>query len=294
MIPLQKLPGDASARVLAKCEQFNPGGSIKDRVAKAMIERAEEAGHIGPGSVIVEPTSGNTGVGLAMVSAIKGYRCILIMPDDMSVERRLLLRTLGAEIMLTPAEGGMFAAVELGESLCQRDGRYFMPMQFENEANPLVHEHTTGPEILAATEGSEIHALVCGVGTGGTLTGLGRALRKAHPQMEIVAVEPERSAVLSGNEPGVHRIQGIGAGFVPRVLDRELIDTIVCVSDEDAIATRLRIAREEGINCCISGGAAVHAALEKADQLGPNKTVVTVLPGTGERDLSVSKDAVNE
>jgi cysteine synthase A len=287
MVRLQRLPMGDGAVVHVKCEGYNPGGSVKDRVALAMIEAAEAAGALTPDSIIVEPTSGNTGIGLALIAAIKGYGCLLVMPDDMSVERRTLLETFGAKILLTPAEEGMYGALELATRIVEEDPRHHMPMQFTNPANPQVHYETTGPEILASLD--RIDALVCGVGTGGTLTGVGRALREAHPEVRIVAVEPTGSAVLSGGEPGVHRIQGIGAGFIPEVLDTSLIDEIVAVTDEQAIRTRQLLARREGISACISGGAAVYAAIQVADGLPSDAHVVTIAAGSSERDLSVSQ-----
>ena len=287
MIRLQRLPVGGGAAVHVKCEGFNPGGSVKDRVALAMIEDAERSGALQPGSIIVEPTSGNTGIGLAIVSAIKGYECVLVMPDDMSMERRALLETFGARILLTPGSEGMYGALELASRIVEEDPRHHMPMQFTNPANPRIHQETTGPEILAELD--RIDALVCGVGTGGTLTGVGRALREAHPDVRIVAVEPTGSAVLSGGEPGTHRIQGIGAGFIPEVLDAALIDDIIAVTDEQAIRTRRLLARREGISACISGGAAVYAALQVADNLSSDAHVITIVAGGSERDLSVSQ-----
>ena len=287
MMRLQRLPMGGGAAVHVKCEGFNPGGSVKDRVALAMIEDAERSGALQPGSIIVEPTSGNTGIGLAIVSAIKGYECVLVMPDDMSMERRALLETFGARILLTPGDEGMYGALEMASRLVEEDPRHHMPMQFTNPANPRIHQETTGPEILAELD--RIDALVCGVGTGGTLTGVGRALREAHPDVRIVAVEPTGSAVLSGGEPGTHRIQGIGAGFIPEVLDATLIDEIIAVTDEQAIRTRRLLARREGISACISGGAAVYAALQVADNLSSDAHVITIVAGGSERDLSVSQ-----
>ncbi len=288
LVRIQHLAPADAARVYGKCEQFNPGGSVKDRIALAMIEAAEREGKLGPGSIVVEPTSGNTGIGLAIACAIKGYGCVLAMPDDMSHERRALLRLLGAELILTPVADGMLPAVEAAEELCRRDSRYFMPMQFENPANPRVHEETTGPEIIAALAPMRPHALVCGVGTGGTLTGVGRALRARWPDVRIVAVEPARSNVLSGGRPGRHAIQGIGAGFVPEVLDTSLIDEVVTVTDEEAWRTRELLARKEGLIVGISSGAAVAAALRVAERMDPSSVVVTILADTGERYLTMA------
>ena len=286
LVQLQCVPGAGGARVLGKLESRNPGGSVKDRIALAMIEAAEQEGQLKPGDTIVEPTSGNTGIGLALVAAVKGYRLVLTMPEDMSLERRKLLRRLGAEFVLTPALEGMTGAVFAAEQLVREQG-YFMPQQFENPANPEIHARTTGPEIVAAT-GGEVDAFVVGVGTGGTLTGAGRVLREANPHVLLVAVEPERSPVLAGGRPRPHAIQGIGASFVPGVLDRTLLDEIIPVSDDDSIAMMERLAREEGLLVGISAGANVHAACAIAHRLGAGKTVVTILPDTGERYLSLA------
>jgi cysteine synthase A len=286
LVQLQRIPGSEAARVLGKLESRNPGGSIKDRIALSMIEAAEEAGDLHPGDTIVEPTSGNTGIGLALVAAVKGYRLILTMPEDMSLERRKLLSRFGAEFVLTPALEGMTGAVYAAEQLKQEHG-YFMPQQFENPANPQIHAQTTGPEILQATGGA-LDAFVVAVGTGGTITGAGGVLREAHPALLIVAVEPERSQVLAGKRPRPHAIQGIGASFVPRVLDRSLVDEIMPVGDDEAITMTERLAREEGLLVGISAGANVHAACLVARRLGPGKTVVTILPDTGERYLSLA------
>ena len=275
-----------AAQVLGKLESRNPGGSVKDRIAQAMIEAAEQEGRLKPGDTIVEPTSGNTGIGLALVAAVKGYRLVLTMPEDMSLERRKLLRRLGAEFVLTPALEGMTGAVFAAEQLVREQG-YFMPQQFENPANPEIHARTTGPEIVAAT-GGQVDAFVVGVGTGGTITGAGRVLREANPHVLLVAVEPERSPVLAGGRPRPHAIQGIGASFVPGVLDRTLLDEIIPVSDDDSIAMMERLAREEGLLVGISAGANVYAACVVARRLGAGKTVVTILPDTGERYLSLA------
>ena len=275
-----------TAQVLGKLESRNPGGSVKDRIAQAMIEAAEQEGRLKPGDTIVEPTSGNTGIGLALVAAVKGYRLVLTMPEDMSLERRKLLRRLGAEFVLTPALEGMTGAVFAAEQLVREQG-YFMPQQFENPANPEIHARTTGPEIVAAT-GGQVDAFVVGVGTGGTITGAGKVLREVNPHVLLVAVEPERSPVLAGGRPRPHAIQGIGASFVPGVLDRTLLDEIIAVSDDDAIAMMERLAREEGLLVGISAGANVFAACTVARRLGAGKTVVTILPDTGERYLSLA------
>jgi cysteine synthase len=290
LVRLRRLPGPGSADVFVKCEQFNPGGSVKDRVALAMIERAEHQGKLVPGkSVIVEPTSGNTGVGLALVSAVKRYRLILTMPDNMSIERRTLLKAYGAEVFLTPAAQVMKGAVEKAVELCAENPDYVMPQQFKNPANVEAHLRTTGPEILAQLEvagRSGCDAFVAGVGTGGTITGVGRALRRRFPQVRVVAVEPARSAVLSGRPPGEHRIDGIGAGFVPDILDRSVISEVRPIEEEEAQQVKLDLAKREGLLVGISAGAAVKIALEMAQELGPGKTVVTVLPDTGERYFS--------
>ena len=286
LVQLRRVPGEGTAQVLGKLESRNPGGSVKDRIAQAMIEVAEQEGRLKPGDTIVEPTSGNTGIGLALVAAVKGYRLVLTMPEDMSLERRKLLRRLGAEFVLTPALEGMTGAVFAAEQLVREQG-YFMPQQFENPANPEIHARTTGPEIVAAT-GGQVDAFVVGVGTGGTITGVGQVLREANPHVLLVAVEPERSPVLAGGRPRPHAIQGIGASFVPGVLDRTLLDEIIPVSDDDAIAMMERLAREEGLLVGISAGANVHAACAVAHRLGAGKTVVTILPDTGERYLSLA------
>ncbi|GIW18198.1 MAG: cysteine synthase [Tepidiforma sp.] len=281
------IPQDAAA-VLGKMESLNPGGSVKDRIALAMIEEAERSGRLQPGSTIVEPTSGNTGIGLALVAAVKGYRLILTMPEDMSVERRRLLERYGAELVLTPAIEGMTGAVFAAQELCREHPDYFMPQQFENPANPEIHARTTAREILEAT-GGRIDAFVAGVGTGGTITGVGHVLRsELGDRVRIVAVEPARSPVLSGGRAGMHAIQGIGASFVPGVLDRTVYDEIIRVEDKDAIQWSKRLAREEGILAGISAGANVFAARKIAERLGGGKTVVTVICDTGERYLSVN------
>ena len=285
-VRLNRLPEKGSATVLAKMESFNPGASVKDRVALWMVEDAEARGVLPPGGTIVEPTSGNTGIGLAVVAAVKGYRLILTMPEGMSVERRRLLSLFGAETVLTPSAEGMAGAVSAAEDLVRRNPGYYMPQQFTNPANPEAHRRTTAREVLQASEG-RVDAFVAGVGTGGTLTGVGEVLKHHNPAVIIVAVEPLGSAVLSGMPPGPHAIQGIGAGFVPAVLNREVLDRVIPVSDEDAQATALRLAREEGMLVGLSSGANVFAALQIARELGEGKTVVTLCPDTGERYLSL-------
>ena len=284
---LNRIPKPGGAVVLAKMESLNPGGSVKDRIAVAMVEDAERRGMIKPGSTLVEPTSGNTGIGLAMVCAVRGYRLILTMPDDMSLERQRLLSRYGAEIHLTPAIEGMSGAVFAAQELCKEHPAYFMPMQFENKANPEIHRRTTALEILEATE-ERIHVFVAGVGTGGTITGVGEVLKERVPGVRVVAVEPARSPVLSGGHARPHGIQGIGASFVPGVLNRDLLDEVIQVRDEDATATARRLAREEGLLVGISSGANVWAACQVASALPSDRVVVTVLCDTGERYLSVA------
>jgi len=284
LVRLNRIAGDGAATILGKLESRNPAGSVKDRIAVAMIDDAERSGKLKPGATIVEPTSGNTGIGLAMVSAVRGYRLVLTMPDDMSVERRTLLSLYGAELVLTPAIEGMAGAVYAAEELVRRNG-YFMPQQFLNPANPEIHRRTTAREILEATDGN-LDAVVIGVGTGGTVTGLGEAMKAQRSDLLVVAVEPSRAAVLSGGRPAPHGLQGLGAGFIPGVLNRAVIDRVIAVSDEDALATTRRLIRLEGLLVGISSGANVFAAITVARELGAGRTVVTVLPDTGERYLT--------
>ena len=286
MVRLRRMTDASMATVLAKLESFNPGGSVKDRICLAMIEDAEQRGILKPGSTIIEPTSGNTGIGLAMVGVVKGYRVILTMPETMSTERRYILKSYGAEVVLTPAAEGMAGAVKKAEELLRQTPGAFMPQQFQNPANPQVHRQTTAQEILRATDG-EFEAFVAGVGTGGTITGVGEVLKKKNPAMIVIGVEPKGSPVLSGGEPGPHLIQGIGAGFVPQILNRSVIDEIMTVTDEDAHDTATRLAKEEALFVGISAGAACWAALKVARRLGAGKTVVVVLPDTGERYFSM-------
>src|SRR6266705_2974553 len=286
MVRLNRVPKPGGASVVAKVESLNPGGSVKDRIALAMLEDAERRGLLRPVTTIVEPTSGNTGIGLAMAAAVKGYRLILTMPDDMSVERQRLLARFGAELHLTPAIEGMTGAVYAAQELCREHPDYFMPQQFENPANPEAHRRTTALEILEATE-ERIHVFVAGVGTGGTVTGVGEVLKDRVPGVRVIGVEPARSPVLSGGRARTHGIQGLGASFVPGVLNRDIIDRVVQVRDEDAIAWSRRLTREEGLLAGISSGAAAFAACEVAAELGPGQVVVTVFPDTGERYLSV-------
>jgi cysteine synthase A len=286
LVRLNKIARDARATLLAKLEFFNPASSVKDRIGVSMIEEAEKTGKINKDSVIIEPTSGNTGIALAWVCAAKGYRCILVMPETMSIERRKLLKALGAEIILTPGEKGMSGAIEVAENLARSNPNYFMPQQFKNPANPEIHRRTTAEEIWRDTDG-KVDILVAGVGTGGTITGVAEVIKARKPSFKAIAVEPEKSPVLSGGTPGRHRIQGIGAGFIPDVLNRDIIDEVIRVSEESAIETARRLAREEGIIAGISSGAAVYAGIEVAKrEENKGKIIVVILPDTGERYLS--------
>jgi cysteine synthase A len=287
MVRLNRVVPEGSAEIVAKLESNNPGGSVKDRIALSMIEDAEARGELKPGATIVEPTSGNTGIGLAMVAAVKGYKLVLTMPDDMSPERRKLLQRYGAQLVLTPAIEGMTGAVFAAEEMIAKNKDYFMPQQFNNPANPEVHRRTTVREILRDTDG-RLDAFVAGVGTGGTITGVGEVLKQELPGVQIVAVEPARSPVLAGGKPGLHAIQGIGASFVPSVLNKDVYDELIQVKDEDAIEQTRRLARMEGLLVGISAGANLHASLIVAKRLGAGKRVVTLLPDTGERYLSVN------
>lgn len=288
LVRLKRIIPQDAASVLGKMESLNPGGSVKDRIALSMIEDAERSGRLRPDSTIVEPTSGNTGIGLALVAAVKGYRIILTMPEDMSLERRRLLERFGAELVLTPAIEGMTGAVFAAQQLVKEHPDYFMPQQFENPANPEIHYRTTAREILEAT-GGRMDAFVAGVGTGGTITGVGRLIREQiGDDVLLVAVEPSRSPILSGGRAGMHGIQGIGASFVPGVLDRDIYNEVMRIEDKDAIAYSKRLAREEGILAGISAGANVFAARKVAERLGAGKTVVTIICDTGERYLSVN------
>jgi cysteine synthase A len=286
LVAIRTLAPDAPGRIVAKLEYFNPGHSVKDRIGVAMIDAAEKAGLIGPDSIIVEPTSGNTGIALAMVCAARGYRCILTMPESMSRERRILLRAYGAELVLTPGPEGMGGAIARAEQIVSMGPHYFMPQQFKNPANPAIHRDTTAEEIWRDTDG-EIDFLVAGIGTGGTITGAGGALKARKPSMKVIAVEPDASPILSGGKKGPHPLQGIGAGFVPDVLDTEIYDEVVRVTNQDAFDTARRVARQEGLLVGISSGAALWAAVQiakRAENIG--KLIVTIIPSYGERYLS--------
>jgi cysteine synthase len=286
LLKINRLTQGLEAQIVAKLEFFNPCGSVKDRIGVSMIEAAEQAGTIREGSIIVEPTSGNTGIALAFVCAVKRYRLILTMPETMSAERRSMLKALGAEIILTPGPLGMQGAVDKAEEVIRENPKAVMLQQFKNPANPDIHEKTTAEEIWSDTEGYA-DVLVAGVGTGGTITGVGRMMKKRKPAFQVIAVEPETSAVLSGGAPGSHKIQGIGAGFIPDVLERGLIDRVIKVSNDDALETARRLADQEGIFCGISSGAAMWAAVKVAGEKGyKGKLIVVILPDLGDRYLS--------
>jgi cysteine synthase A len=286
VVKLNHVVDENSADVYLKLEYMNPGSSVKDRIALAMIEAAEKGGQLKPGDTIIEPTSGNTGIGLAWVAAAKGYKAILVMPETMSMERRNLLRAYGAELVLTPGPEGMKGAIAKANELAEKNG-YFVPQQFENSANPIIHRETTGKELVEQF-GDQLDAFVAGIGTGGTITGAGEVLKEKYKDIKIYAVEPTDSAVLSGEKPGPHKIQGIGAGFVPEVLNEKVYDGIIQVTNEDAFAASRRVGREEGILGGISAGAAIHAALKVAKELGKGKKVVAIIPDNGERYLSTA------
>ncbi|MER2088657.1 MAG: cysteine synthase A [Sporosarcina sp.] len=283
LVKMNRMTGADDADVYLKLEYMNPGSSVKDRIALAMIEAAEKSGALKEGSTIIEPTSGNTGIGLAMIAAAKGYKAVLVMPDTMSTERRNLLRAYGADLVLTPGAEGMKGAIGKAEELSKENG-WFVPQQFNNEANPEVHRLTTGPEIADALD--RVDAFISGIGTGGTITGAGSVLKERFPEVQIIAVEPTDSAVLSGGKPGPHKIQGIGAGFIPKVLNTDIYDEIIAVTNDEAYDTARRAAREEGILGGVSSGAAIFAALQVAKKLGKGKKVVAILPSNGERYLS--------
>ena len=285
LVKIRKMAGEDSAEIWAKLEGFNPGGSVKDRIALSMVETASKENKLKPGGTIIEPTSGDTGIGLAMVCAVRGYRLILTMPETMTMERRQLLQAFGAELVLTPGEKGMMGAVEKAEEISRDNPDYFMPQQFENDANPEVHRKTTAVEILNDL-GSAPDAFVAGVGTGGTITGTGEVLKEKNPAIQITAVEPAGSPILSGGDPGKHKIAGIGAGFFPGILNTRIYNEVIPVTDNDAAETARQLAIKEGILAGISSGAAMWAALKVAQRLGKDKKVVVILPDRGERYLS--------
>lgn len=285
IVKLNRIPGADDADVWAKLEGFNPGGSVKDRIALSMIETAEREEKLKPGGTIIEPTSGNTGIGLAFIAAVKGYRLVLTMPETMSLERRQMFQAFGAELVLTPGIKGMLGSVEEAETILKKNPDYFMPMQFENPANPEIHRKTTALEIIESL-GTEIDGFVAGVGTGGTITGIGEVLRSKKPDIWIAAVEPAGSPVLSGGNPGPHKIAGIGAGFYPGVLNTKIYDEVIPVTDNDAISMVRQLSRREGILAGISSGAAAWAALKVASKLGKGKKIVVVFPDRGDRYLS--------
>lgn len=287
IVKLNKIVPEDSADVFVKLEFFNPGGSVKDRIALSMIEKAEHDGLLKPGDTIIEPTSGNTGIGLSMVGVAKGYKVIIVMPETMSIERRLLMKGYGAELILTPGVDGISGSIREAERLAKENG-YFLPLQFENEANPLVHEKTTGPEIHQAFRVNGLDAFVAGIGTGGTITGAGRELKRVYPKIELVGVEPAESAILEGKEAGPHKIQGIGTGFVPKTLDTSVYDKVLSVTGDEAMETAREVGRKEGILVGISSGAAIAAALKVAKELGKGKKVLAVVPDNGERYLSTA------
>ncbi|MEB6063518.1 cysteine synthase A [Enterococcus gallinarum] len=293
IVKLNKVVGEDSADVYVKLEFYNPGSSVKDRIALAMIEKAEKDGSLKAGNTIVEPTSGNTGIGLAMIGAAKGYRVVIAMPETMSIERRKLMQAYGAELILTPGSEGITGSINKAKELAEQEG-YFMPLQFENPANPEIHEKTTGKEIENAFESKGLDAFVAGIGTGGTITGAGRELKRVYPDLKIYGVEPAESAILEGGQPGPHKIQGIGTGFVPKVLDTEIFDQAIAVSSEDAMATAREVGRKEGLLVGISSGAAIHAALKVAKELGKGKKVLAIVPDNGERYLSTALYQVEE
>lgn len=288
LVRLNRLSQPGSATIYGKVEFFNPGGSVKDRICLNMINEAERQGKLKPGGTIVEPTSGNTGIGLALVAAVRGYKLILVMPESMSMERASLLSSYGAQLVLTPAWEGMKGSIREAESIIAQNPTYFMPDQFSNPANPAIHKMTTALEIWEALDG-KIDALVAAVGTGGTITGCGEVFKERNPNVKVVAVEPAGSPVLSGGDPGPHKIQGIGAGFVPKVLNQKILDRIITVTDDEAYQTAKALSKKEGLLVGISAGANVFAAQKIAQELGPGKNVVTILCDTGERYISIEK-----
>ncbi|HSA64347.1 MAG TPA: cysteine synthase A [Nitrospira sp.] len=288
LVRLNRLSKPGGATIYGKVEFFNPGGSVKDRICLNMINEAERQGKLKPGGTIVEPTSGNTGIGLALIAAVRGYKLILVMPESMSMERASLLSSYGAQLVLTPAWEGMKGSIREAESLLMQNPSYFMPDQFSNPANPAMHKQTTAPEIWEALDG-KIDAFVAAVGTGGTITGCGEVFKERNPSIQVIAVEPAGSPVLSGGEPGPHKIQGIGAGFIPQVLNRKILDRVIKVTDDEAYQTAKQLSKMEGLLVGISAGANVFAAQQVAEELGPGKNVVTVLCDTGERYISIEK-----
>ncbi|WP_046216545.1 cysteine synthase A [Paenibacillus wulumuqiensis] len=288
LVRLNRLVSEDSAEIYLKLEYQNPGSSVKDRIALSIVEEAEKQGVLKPGGTIVEATSGNTGIGLAMVAAAKGYKCVIVMPETMSMERRNLLRAYGAELVLTPGSEGMNGAVKKAESILSENPDYFIADQFRNKANLKVHRETTGPEIVEAIEsiGGTLDAFIAGIGTGGTITGAGEVLKSHFPDVKIYAVEPAASPILAGGQPGPHKIQGIGANFVPEILNQDIYDEIIHVENDEAFEMARRVAKEEGVLSGISSGAAVHAALKVAKQLGKGKRIVVIIPSNGERYLS--------
>ncbi|TAJ23761.1 MAG: cysteine synthase A [Nitrospirae bacterium] len=288
LVRLNQLAREGSATIYAKVESFNPGGSVKDRICLNMINEAERQGKLKPGSTIVEPTSGNTGIGLALIAAVRGYKLILVMPESMSMERASLLSSYGAQLVLTAAWEGMKGSIKEAESIVAQNPSYFMPDQFSNPANPAIHRTTTAVEIWDALDG-RLDAFVAAVGTGGTITGCGEVFKERNSTIRVIAVEPAGSPVLSGGDPGPHKIQGIGAGFIPKVLNRSILDQVITVTDDEAYQTSKLLAKKEGLLVGISAGANVFAAQKVAEELGPGKTVVTILPDTGERYISIEK-----
>jgi cysteine synthase A len=288
LVRLNRLSKPGVASIYAKVESFNPGGSVKDRACLNMLNEAERQGKLKPGGTIVESTSGNTGIGLALVAAVRGYKLILVMPESMSMERASLLSSYGAQLVLTAAWEGMKGSIKEAESIVTQNPSYFMPDQFSNPANPAIHRTTTGPEILEALDG-KVDAFVAAVGTGGTITGCGETIKARNPKAMVIAVEPAGSPVLSGGEPGPHKIQGIGAGFIPKVLNRKILDRVITVTDDEAYQTTKLLAKREGLLVGISSGANVFAAQKVAEELGPGQNVVTVLCDTGERYISIEK-----
>lgn len=288
LVRLNQLSPEGGATIYAKVESFNPGGSVKDRICLNMINEAERQGRLKPGGTIVEPTSGNTGIGLALIAAVRGYKLILVMPESMSMERASLLSSYGAQLVLTAAWEGMKGSIKEAESIVTQNPAYFMPDQFSNPANPAIHRQTTALEIWEALDG-RIDAFVAAVGTGGTITGCGEVFKERHAQVKVVAVEPSGSPVLSGGDPGPHKIQGIGAGFVPKVLNRSVLDSVVTVTDDQAYQTAKSLAKREGLLVGISSGANVFAAQKVAQELGSGKNIVTILCDTGERYISIEK-----